>query len=285
MDVIPHYKMTVVKIFISTLLVVWCVYSTPTTVAQRKKIDNLKDKDVASLWAKEVKSLSYKKIGTDFPLLKVLDISNILAFNDTAKNETPGFFSTYIGALGENFERIDFHIYSAKKVTNQDYNLKLLIKKGKAIDTLQGRLKLIEAFEDPELFSSENEQTIIFLDSFNFASIDQEHRLTIKGISSITFCEQGKIAENFWMEDGTLLQYLRTFVGYSFDAKRNIKQKCVFALRPAGLYTYLPFCDNLYYIDEESYSPDYYLIKDKYRKYGWQDYDYTNPKKNEWWKK
>lgn len=276
--------MTTPKIFISTFLVACFLYSASTTIAQKTIITNLKKGNIASKWEKQVKDLSYKKIDTNLSILKVLDISNILAFNDTTKNEIPGFFSTYIGALGETFERIDFHVYSASKEKNQDYDLKLLMKKGKVIDTLQGHLKLLEAFEDSELFSNHNEQTMIFLDSFHFASINHEQRLNISGTSSITFSVHDKTAENFWMADGTLEEYMRTFVGYLFDAKRNIKQKCVFALQPAGLYTYLPFCDNLYYTDEKNYSPDYYLIKNKFLRYGWQGYDYENPKRDEWWK-
>ena len=87
------------------------------------------------------------------------------------------------------------------------------------------------------------------------------------------------------MEDGSLREYIRTFVGYYFDNKTTEKQNCVFALDVAGLYSYLPFCDDFYYVDEENYSPDYFLIKEKYRQFGWQDYDYKNPNKNEWWRK
>jgi hypothetical protein len=89
---------------------------------------------------------------------------------------------------------------------------------------------------------------------------------------------------NFWMEDGSLREYIRTFVGYYTDSKSAEKLNCVFALDVAGLYSHLPFCDDFYYQDEKNYSPDYYLIKEKYRQFGWQDYNYNNPNQDHWWR-
>lgn len=248
--------------------------------------DTKNQNDIAKLWVKEIKSQSYfKQLDENSVDSKNLDISNILAYNDTTKNEVPGHFSTYTGALGQTFERIDFHFYSASKVKNQDYDLKILMRKGTIIDTLVGHLKLIEAFECPELFGDENMNAMTFLYNFNFVPKNPDSGLTINGTSSVSFYVSNGVARNFWMEDGSLREYIRTFVGYYIDNKTDETLSCVFALDAAGLYSYLPFCDDFYYIDEENYSPDYYLIKEKYRKYGWQDYDYRNPNKDEWWKK
>jgi len=247
--------------------------------------DSEQQNDISKLWVKEIKSQTYfKKLDLNSFELKNLDISNILAFNDTIENEAPGHFSTYTGALGQNFERIDFHFYSVSKVKNQDYDLKILMRKGADIDTLVGHLKIIEAFEFPELFGDYNMKAMTFLYDFNFASKNPDGGLTINGTSSVSFYVSNGVARNFWMEDGSLREYIRTFVGYYVDNKTDEKQNCVFALDVAGLYSYLPFCDDFYYIDEENYSPDYYLIKDKYRQFGWQDYDYNNPNQNEWWR-
>lgn len=248
--------------------------------------DTQKENNIAKLWVNEIKSQSYfKQIDENSIELKNLDISNILAYNDTTKNEVPGHFSTYTGALGQNFERIYFHFYSVNKVENQDYDLKILMRKGFVIDTLIGHLKLIEAFEFAELFGNDNMKAMIFLYDFNFASKNPDGGLSINGTSSVSFYVSNGVARNFWMEDGSLREYIRTFVGYYFDNKTTEKQNCVFALDVAGLYSYLPFCDDFYYVDEENYSPYYFLIKEKYRQFGWQDYDYKNPNKNEWWRK
>lgn len=248
--------------------------------------DTQNENDIAKLWVNEIKSQTYfKKLDVNSVELKKLDISNILAYNDTTENEVPGHFSTYTGALGQNFERIDFHFYLVSKVKNQDYELKILMRKGTVIDTLVGHLKLIEAYEIPELFGDENMKAMTFLYDFNFASKNPDSGLTINGTSSVSFYVSNGVARNFWMEDGSLREYIRTFVGYYADNKTDEKQNCVFALDVAGLYSYLPFCDDFYYIDEENYSPDYFLIKEKYRQFGWQDYDYKNPNKDEWWRK
>lgn len=242
------------------------------------------ESDITSLWVKDIKSNTYlKKTDVGLSLLKTLDISDIIAYNTIEEYEISENFSTYIGVFGQNFERIDFHVYSASKLTNQNYELKLLMRQGTTIDTLAGHLKLIEAYEFPDFFDDENKQMFIFLYNFDFTSKNQVHGLTIKGTSSVAFYTQDKTARNFWSSDGTLSEYVRTFVGYYFDNKNNSKQNCIFSLQPAGLYTYLPFCESFYSIDKYD-NPEYYFINDKYRPFGWQDYDYRNPKKEEWWK-
>lgn len=242
--------------------------------------------DISLLWVKEIESQAYlKKIDLNSTQLKTIDISSILVSNDNSKDEVSRDFSTFTGVLGQNFERVDFHFYSAIKKKNQDYDLKILMKKGVSIDTLSGNLKLIEAFSIPELFSDKNMQAMAFLYEFNFMLEKPDRGFTIKGTSSLCFYVKDKGVENFWMEDGSFREYIRTFVGYYIDNKTNQRLNCVFALDVAGLYSYLPFCEDFYYIDEENYSSDYYLIKEKYRQFGWKDYDYKNINDDEWWKK
>jgi|SRR5690554_592748 len=242
------------------------------------------EKDISYLWEKEIKSQTFlKKLDKNPFQLSSMDIHSILGSNDRSKDDDSNFFSTYTGVLGENFERVDFHFYSVLKKKNQDYDLKALMKKGDSIDTLSGHLKLIEAFTFPELFTDNKMKAMVFLYEFNFKSENPNRRFTIKGTSSVCFYIKDNIAENFWLEDGSFREYIRTFVGYYIDNKTNQKLNCVFALDVAGLYSYLPFCDGFYYIDEEN--PDYYFIKDKYKQYGWQEYDYTKPIKDKWWKK
>src|SRR5690606_39489930 len=78
----------------------------------------------------------------------------------------------------------DFHVtgvqtcalpISASKLTNQNYELKLLMRQGTTIDTLSGHLKLIEAYEFPDFFDDENKQMFIFLYNFDFTSKNQVH--------------------------------------------------------------------------------------------------------------
>lgn len=287
-NVTMHYKLKIVTtiIVIVTFLLACGQVSQDKILLTQTTNESQQEKDIAKLWVNEIKSQSYfKRIDINSVELKGLDISNILAFNDTTQNEVPGHFSTYTGALGQNFERIDFHFYSVRKVRNQDYDLKILMRKGTAIDTLIGHLILIEAFEFPELFNDDNMKAMTFLYDFNFASKNPDDDLTINGSSSVSFCVSNGVARNFWMEDGTLRAYMRTFVGHFIDSKTDEKLNCVFALDAAGLYSYLPFCDDFYHIDEEKYSPDFFLIKEKYRQFGWQDYNYKNPNKDEWWRK
>ena len=240
--------------------------------------------DISKLWIKQVEILSSSEVlDLDSINLNSLDISNILEYNDSANYKTPGYFCTYMGALGENFERIDFHFYSARKVKNQDYALKILMRKGGVIDTLIGDLKLIKALKVPELGNGEN--ILIFLYDFNFRSQNPENGVSIKGTSSITFLMENGIACNFWSASGDYSEYIRTFVGYYMDSKSDKKLNCIFALEVAGLYYYLPFCDNFYYFDEENYAPDYYLIKEEYKQFGWQDFNERDPDKYDWWKK
>ena len=69
--------------------------------------DSQQQNDISKLWVKEIRSQPYfKQLDENSVELKNLDISNILAYNDTTKNEVPGYFSTYTGALGQNFERM-----------------------------------------------------------------------------------------------------------------------------------------------------------------------------------
>ena len=248
----------------------------------KERINDLQiEPDISSLWIKEIKKQTYlKKLDVNSTQLKTIDISSILVTNNNSKSEFSKNFATFTGVVGQDFERVDFHIYSAIKEKNQDYDLKILMKKGSLIDTLSGHLKLIEAFNLPEIFTDKSMQAMAFLYEFNFISEKPDRGFTIKGTSAVSFYVKDKVVENFWMEDGSFREYIRTFVGYYIDNKTNQKFNCVFALDVAGLYSYLPFCEDFYYIDEEN--PDYYFIKDKYRQYGWQDYDYSNPIKYEW---
>lgn len=247
----------------------------------KEKINDLQiEPDISSLWIKEIENQTYlKKLDINSTQLKTIDIGSILVFIDNSKDEVSRHFTTFTGVLGQNFERVDFHFYSAIKKNNQDYDLKILMKKGSLIDTLSGHLKLIEAFNFSEVFTDESIQAMVFLYEFNFISEKSDRGFKIKGTSSVCFYVNDKGVENFWMEDGSFREYMRTFVGYYIDNKTNQKLKCVFALDVAGLYSYLPFCEDFYYINEEN--PDYYFIKDKYRQYGWQDYDYSKPNKYE----
>lgn len=254
-------------------------------VSKDKTNDLQIESDISSLWIKEIENQTYlKKLDVNSTQLKTIDISSILVSSDNSKDEVSRDFSTFTGVLGQNFERVDFHFYSAIKKKNQDYDLKILMKKGVSIDTLSGNLKLIKAFSIPELFSDKSMQAMAFLYEFNFMSEKPDRGFTIKGTSSVSFYVKDKVVENFWMEDGSFREYIRTFVGYYIDNKTNQRLNCVFALDVAGLYSYLPFCEDFYYIDEENYSLDYYLIKEKYRQYGWEDYDYKNINDDEWWK-
>lgn len=253
----------------------------------KEKINDLQiETDISSLWIKEIENQTFlNKLDVNSTQLKTIDISSILVTNNNSKSEVSRHFTTFTGILGQNFERVDFHFYSAIKKKNQDYDLKILMKKGVSIDTLSGNLKLIEAFSIPDLFSDKSMQAMAFLYEFNFTSEKSDRGFTIKGTSSVCFYVKDKVVENFWMEDGSFREYIRTFVGYYIDNKTNQKLNCVFALDVAGLYSYLPFCEDFYYIDEENYHPDYYLIKEKYRQYGWEDYDYKNINDDECWKK
>ena len=76
--------------------------------------------------------------------------------------------------------------------------------------------------------------------------------------------------------------FVGTWENYSHFYRRVVK-KCIFSFHPAGLYSELPFCEDFYFREGEE-PLQKYLIKEKYRKYGWQDFNEHYGYKTYWWK-
>lgn len=229
-----------------------------------------KEEDVAKRWEKEVSNLDFlKQISRSEIDSMNIDISNLLQF-DSVENQ---YLSRYIGAKGQNFQRVDFLVLSAKKVGNQEYYLKLLFKNENKIDTLKGALKL----KAPFYHTMPNMGKIYFF-LFDYCFYSADSTIYLSGVNSTSFYINNGKPENYWFADGTFNEYGRTYVGTILNKRTNEINQCVFAIEAAGLYNCLPYCEDLYSTDEGcSY---FYRIKEKYKPFGWQEYDYDHPKED-----
>jgi hypothetical protein len=231
--------------------------------------------DIGKLWSEQLQEISFlKPVNLDEAKKMEIDLSSILAY-DNKENE---YMSRFIGALGQNYQRIDLLVISAKHVGQQTYYLELLLKVGENIDTLTGEMQLKKAFE----ITDNIQKKIVYSFDYKFCTADKN--VCLNGTNSTSFYIENEIPKNYWYEDGSFNDLVRTFVGTLTNKQKNATLNCVFALSPAGLYNYLPFCKDLYIVDEND-NPDYYYISEKYKQNGWQDYDYRTPKKDQWWKK
>jgi len=230
--------------------------------------------DISKLWSEQVQKISFlNKLNLDEAKKMTIDLSSILAY-DNNENE---YLSRFIGALGQNYQRIDLLVISAKHIGQQTYSLDLLFKVGENIDTLTGSMKLTKAFE----ITDNIHKTLVYSYDYKFCNADSN--ICLKGTNSTSFYIEDGIPKNYWYEDGSFNDLVRTFVGTLTHKQKNAALNCVFSVSPAGLYNYLPFCEDLYTVDEND-NPEYYYISEKYKQFGWQDYDYRTPKKDHWWK-
>jgi hypothetical protein len=268
-------KTVTLIIFALTYLLACGQTTDKRTTTQTEFISETVQPDIGKLWQEQLKKISFlTPVNLDVANRMTIDLSSILAY-DNKENE---YLSIFIGALGQNYQRIDLLVLSAKHVGQQTYSLQLLLKVGENIDTLTGEMQLTNAFE----ITDNIHKTVVYFYDYKFFSTDSN--ICLKGCNSTSFYIEDGIPKNYWYEDGSFIDLVRTFVGTLTDKQKNTTLNCVFAVSPAGLNNYLPFCKDLYTVDEND-NPEYYYISEKYKHFGWQDYDYRNPKKDQWWKK
>jgi len=109
---------------------------------------------------------------------------------------------------------------------------------------------------------------------------DRDSDGVFSGVFTLVFYIKDGEVHLFKTASGDEPNFTNTFVGKWKAYNSNIERKVIFSFYPAGLYERLPFCDELYYTDDNE---DFTLIKDKFKKYGWEDFKYNN-KKTDWWK-
>ncbi|WP_143046519.1 hypothetical protein, partial [Trichormus sp. NMC-1] len=261
--------MKTATLIIFTLIFLTCCGQTNEKRAIRQTQDVTAPPDISKLWNEQLHKLSFlRQVNLDEAKKMTIDLSSILAYD---KNENE-YLSRFIGAFGQNYQRIDLLVVSAKHIGQQTYSLELLCKFGETIDTLAGEILLKKAFEITDNIHT----TFVFSYDYKFCS--EDNNVCLKGTNSTSFYIEDNIPNNYWYEDGSFNDLVRTFVGTLTKKAIDNPVNCVFAVSPAGLYNYLPFCEGLYTVDDNE-NPEYYYISDKYKQFGWQDYDYRNPKK------
>jgi hypothetical protein len=233
-----------------------------------------KDKNISELWSLNLQQLDFaSQLNADEIERLTFDLSDILVYKK-GDNER---LSWFIGALGQNFQKVDIIVLSAKHLGEQTYFLKLLFKNESNIDTLTGEMNLKTVFELPEDIHK------IYICSFSYSFRSSDNTICLEGTNAVSFYVEDSIPKNYWYDDGSFNDYVRTFVGTKTNNTNGQKMNCVFAVSPAGLYNSLPFCEDLYWVDEED-NPEYYYIKDEYKQNGWQDFETKDPKTDKWWK-
>jgi len=267
-------KTATLIIFILTFLLASGQTNQNGQFVQTKTEEIKKDNNISELWSLQLQKLDFaRQLDTNEIKKLTFDLSDILTY----KKDENERLSWLIGALGQNFQKFDVLILSAKHLGQQTYLLKLLFKNDENIDILTGEMSLKTVFELPE------DMHKIYIYSFSFAFCSDDKTICLEGINAVSFYALDNLPQNYWYEDGSFNDYVRTFVGTKTNKKTGEKMNCVFAVSPAGLYNYLPFCEDLYWVNEDD-NPEYYYIKDKYKQNGWQDFETKDPKTEKWWK-
>ena len=204
-----------------------------------------------------------------------MDLSEIIS-NQTGPKDDP--WSTYIGVFGVNYQRIDFHI-EAKKDTSNSYIITGKSKLYEKIRNISGNLNLTNTLFVKDFLGIDTLYLCVF--NYQFLEFDNNNEVGIyKGIFTAMFSfDKGQLAL-FWSESGDYSEYNHMFVGKWESTDSKIGTKCIFSFYPAGLYNNLPFCNEFYIKDDLS---DFYKINDKYKNYGWNDFDPNNVYKTNWW--
>lgn len=263
------------KTFITIVLFLFSIKLYPQSYDKNlSKLSEIKQKDdVAIKWSKTLNQADFAvKIDSLNTIQKNLDLSLILAY-DSSSNP---YLSQFTGAFGENFQRTDLLLQSVKHEGNQTYSIQFLCNRNNIIDTLKGQMNLNSAYNILK------EPFDVYLYSFNYKLFNTDTSFYIQGINAISFYLENETVNNFWFDDGTFREFIRTFVGSYSDYKSRKSGNFIFATEATGLYNRLPFCNELYYISKDC--EDYYNIKNKYLKFGWQNYEKLS-KDSKWWQK
>jgi len=230
--------------------------------------------DLTKQWIDSISSF------TDFKEVDVEKFNN-WNFEDVISNlerykDDP--ISTYIGFFGSNYRRIDFQLKASK--SDSIYSIEGKSKLGDNIRPINGQMKLIIAFLRPQEYITDSLYIGIFQTDLEEPG-DKNGDGHFSGVFTIVFYKGQDKVERFSTSSGDEPNFSNTFVGYWYRFNSDVSRKVIFSFWPSGLYTHLPFCEEVYDFTD---NPDYSIIKQEYLKYGWEDWDnFSNrQKKKEW---
>jgi hypothetical protein len=98
---------------------------------------------------------------------------------------------------------------------------------------------------------------------------DKEGDGIFSGVFTLVFSLKDGELEIFKTDSGDEPTFTNTFVGKWTKNNSNVERMVIFSFHPAGFYEKLPFCEEIYTINEDN--DDYTKIKPEYEKYGWKD--------------
>ncbi|QLG44183.1 hypothetical protein [Costertonia aggregata] len=233
--------------------------------------------DLAQQWKDSVLSTEYFDIVENKEIAH-LDFSEFVS-TTTNKNNTA--LSAYTGVFGPNYRRIDFRLTAIKKenILNE-YIVEGKSKLGNNIRPIKGKMTLNTVLMNKNLFGMSVPVYVCLFDYEFLEPGDKAGDGKFEGIfTAIFYNDKGKI-KSFHSESGDFSEYRNVFVGqwkrYDSDTIRN----CIFSFYPAGMFNSLPYCNELY--SYEDGFTDFTYIKEKYRDFGWQDYNEESNHKFSW---
>jgi hypothetical protein len=186
--------------------------------------------------------------------------------------------STYIGFFGPNFRRIDFQLKASKN--DLTYCIEGRSKLGDNIRPINGQMKLIKAFLRPQEYITDSLFIGIFQADLEEPG-DKSGDGRFSGVFTIVFYKGLDTVERFSTSSGDEPNFSNTFVGHWNQCDSDFSKKVIFSFWPSGLYTHLPFCEDVYDFTD---NPDYSIIKQEYLKYGWEEWDnFSNRQRKKKW--
>jgi len=187
----------------------------------------------------------------------------------------------YIGIFGPKYRRIEF-FFVANRDQSDPYNyiIQGKSKLGDNIRPINGNITLLAVREEKcydvgaplAVFSYEIKE-----------SGTKEGDGVYKGILSVMFVFDDDGIRFFTPCDGSYHEYFHKFVGVWERYNSSVKNKCIFSYDVAGFFMKLPYCEELI----RSSDGDWYVyeIEDKFKQYGWENYENEGGYNIEcWWK-
>ena len=267
----------VALLFLNSFLIISC-NNKPKEVGLGTKIkndQNPEDVNLSKKWLDFIaKNSGFKEFDKD--KFDNLDFSNVLSNHLRIKNDP---ISTYVGVFGSNFNRIDFHLEVIKK--DNEYLIAGKDKLNSNMRELKGEMKLKKILLSTENYITDSLYLALF-DCIMREPGDKNGDGVFTGIFTLVFYIKNAEIHFFKSDSGDEPTYTNTFIGKWTRYNSVIQKQCIFSFHAAGLYEKLPFCDELYTIEEND---DFSIIKDKYKQFGWTDYNPEKKDKTDWWKK
>jgi hypothetical protein len=228
--------------------------------------------NIAQDWENKVLNTFEK---TDLNSYIKYDFSSIISNQNRIKNDP---WSSYIGVFGPKNRRIDFHLSVTKTDKDKIYKLIGKSKLGDNIREVHGEIKVKQ-------FLKTNWTNIIMI--YEYKLKEPGNRVGdgyFSGIGTISFEMYKGQPKIYWSAAGEYRLYNNMFVGYWNRYNSDYKVECIFTFLPSGTHNRLPYRADFYKeFNENDECKCFYEIKDKYRDFGWQDYDDGEIKKEKWW--